>query len=96
MNIVCNNLEDVLIYMSDIMKCESFIFQGDECEVTRITLDYVEHAFVYEDKMVFIHSSAGGYFDVTMSKYFDFNEQYRCILLPDYCKNGFIHMLKTK
>lgn len=96
MYIICNNLDDVLMNMSSIMECDSFEFQGDKCEVTRITLDYVEHAFVYEDKMVFIHSSAEGYFDVTMSKYFDFNEQYRCILLPDYCKDEFIHLLKTK
>lgn len=96
MYIICNNLDDVLMNMSSIMECDSFEFQGDKCEVTRITLDYVEHAFVYEDKMVFIHSSAGGYFDVTMSEYFDFNEQYRCILLPDYCKDEFIHLLKTK
>lgn len=96
MYIICNNLDDVLMNMSSIMECDSFEFQGDECEVTRITLDYVEHAFVYEDKMVFIHSSAEGYFDVTMSEYFDFNEQYRCILLPDYCKDEFIHLLKTK
>lgn len=96
MYIICNNLDEVLMNMSSIMECDSFEFQGDECEVTRITLDYVEHAFVYEDKMVFIHSSAEGYFDVTMSEYFDFNEQYRCILLPDYCKSEFIHLLKTK
>ena len=96
MYITCNNLEDVLMNMSSIMECDSFEFQGDKCEVTEITLDYVEHAFVYEDKMVFIHSSAEGYFDVTMSEYFDFNEQYRCILLPDYCKNELIHILKTK
>lgn len=96
MYIICNNLVDVLMNMSSIMEEDSFEFQGEECEVTRITLDYVEHAFVYEDKMVFIHSSAEGYFDVTMSEYFDFNEQYRCILLPDYCKDEFIHLLKTK
>lgn len=96
MYIICNNLDDVLMNMSSIMECDSFEFQGAKCEVTRITLDYVEHAFVYEDKMVFIHSSAEGYFDVTMSEYFDFNKQYRCILLPDYCKDEFIHLLKTK
>lgn len=82
--------------MSDIMKCESFTFQGDECEVTDITLDYVEHAFAYKGKTLFVHMSADGYFDVTMSEYYDFNKQYRCILLPDYCKDEFIHLLKTK
>lgn len=96
MYITCNNLEDVLMNMSSIMECDSFEFQGEKCEVTEVTLDYVDQAFVYEGKMVFIHSSAWGYFDVTMSEYYDFNEQYRCILLPDYCKNEFIHILKTK
>lgn len=96
MNIICNNLDDVLMNMSDIMKCESFTFQGDECEVTDITLDYVEHAFAYNGKVIFVHMSAEGYFDVTMSEYYDFNKQYRCILLPVYCKDEFIHLLKTK
>lgn len=96
MSIVCNNLDDVLINMSSIMACDSFEFQGDECAVTEITLDYVEHAFAYNGKVIFIHSSAEDRFDVTMSEYYDFNRQYRCILLPDYCKSELIHILKTK
>lgn len=78
------------------MECDSFEFQGDECEVTEITLDYVEHAFIYKNKMVFVHSTTEGYFDVTMSEYYDFNKQYKCILLPDYCKSELIYLLKNK
>jgi hypothetical protein len=96
MYIICNNLDDVLMNMSSIMECDSFEFQGDECEVTEIPLDYIEHAFAYNGKIVFVHMSAEGRFDVTMSEYYDFNRQYRCILLPDYCKDEFIHLLKTK
>lgn len=94
---IYNNLDSVLRELDEILKCDSYIlFQGDKCEVTKITLDYIEHAFAYNGKIIFVHSSAEGYFDVTMSEYFNFNAQYKCLLLPDYCKNEFIHILKTK
>ena len=86
-----NNLDEVLLNLDKLFEYNSFTFQGDVCEVAEITLDYVEYAYPYNNKIVFVHSSAEGFFDVTMSNAFDFNKQYKCILLPDYCKNEFLY-----
>lgn len=91
-----DSLDEVLSNLDKLFEYDSFTFQGYIYEVTEITLDYVEYAYPYNGKVVFVHSSAEGLFDVTMSDEFNFNKKYRCILLPDYCKDEFINLLKTK
>lgn len=91
----CNSVADVITHLYAILEYDYFCFQGEECEVTTITLDYMEFAFPYKGHIIGVHKSAGGYFDVTVSSEYDFNEQYKCVLLPEYCKEEFLHTLRT-
>ena len=90
----CNNLDEVLNHIDEILQHDLFEFEGEEYEVTVMPLDYVKQAYVYNGKIVLVNSSVDGCFDVMAAHSFDFNKQYRCVLLPDYCRNELISILK--
>ena len=86
---VCNELAD---YPGDIVK-----FQGDTLEVTKTDLSYEEIGVIKGNTLVSISSSAEGFFDIHAIKSpMSFDDNFPCVVVPDYVKNELIATLKSE
>ena len=84
---VCNELADYTLEFID--------FQGDILEVTKTDLTYEEFGIIKENTLVSISSSAEGYFDLHAVKSpINFNDNFPCIVMPNYVKEELIATLK--
>lgn len=84
---VCNELAD---YFDDII-----VFQGDILEVTKTDLTYEEFGIIRDNTLVSISSSAEGFFDIHAVKSpMSFNDNFPCIVMPDYVREELIATLK--
>ena len=84
---VCNELAD---YPGDIVE-----FQGETLEVTKTDLSYEEFGVIKGNTLVSISSSAEGFFDLHAIKSpMSFDDNFPCVVVPDYIKDELIATLK--
>ena len=84
---VWNELAD---YPGDIVE-----FQGDTLEVTKTDLSYEEIGVIKGNTLVSISSSAEGFFDLHAIKSpMSFDDNFPCVVVPDYVKDELIATLK--
>lgn len=91
----CDELINFVLNELNSYDCEELEFQGDSCEVTLTTLDYIEIGIIKENCLITISSSAEGGFDVhCIEGLVHFDRQYPCVVVPDYVKDELIETLK--
>ena len=91
----CNELIDFAINKLNDYSLDFLEFQGDTLEVTKTDLSYEEFGVIKEDTLVSISSSAEGFFDLhAMKSPISFNNNFPCIVVPDYVREELIATLK--
>ena len=91
----CNELIDFAINKLNDYSLEFLEFQGDTLEVTKTDLSYEEFGIIKGDTLVSISSSAEGFFDLHAVKSpMSFNDNFPCIVVPDYVREELIATLK--
>lgn len=90
----CDELIKFIIEELNSYKYDMIEFQGDECEVTETTLDYVDIGVIKGRCLITISQSADGAFDVhCIHGIVHFDKQYPCVVVPDYVKQEFLSTL---
>ena len=91
----CNELIDFVINKLNDYSLDFLEFQGDTLEVTKTDLSYEEIGVIKEDTLVSISSSAEGFFDLHAVKSpMNFNDNFSCVVVPDYVRAELIATLK--
>ena len=91
----CNELIDFAINKLNDYPLDFLEFQGDTLEVTKTDLSYEEFGVIKEDTLVSISSSAEGFFDLHAVKSpMSFNDNFPCVVVPDYVREELITTLK--
>lgn len=91
----CNELIDFAINKLNDYSLDFLEFQGDTLEVTKTDLSYEEFGVIKGDTLVTISSSAEGFFDLHAIKSpMSFNDNFPCIVVPDYVREELIATLK--
>lgn len=91
----CNELIDFVINKLDDYPLDFLEFQGDILEVTKTDLSYEEFGVIKGDTLVTISSSAEGFFDLhAVRSPMSFNDNFPCIVVPNYVREELIATLK--
>ena len=85
-NSIAELLEFAILKLEEYTE-NSIIFKGEEIEVTRITLDYVDVGILKKGIIFLISCSTENCFDFQCIKgVVHFDKQYKCIVIPDKYK----------
>ena len=91
----CNELIDFAINKLNDYPLDFLEFQGDTLEVTKTDLSYEEFGIIKGNTLISISSSAEGFFDLHAVKSpMSFNDNFSCIVVPDYVREELIATLK--
>ena len=91
----CNKLIDFVINKLNNYSLDFLEFQGDTLEVTKTDLSYEEFGVIKGDTLVSISSSAEGFFDLHAIKSpISFNDNFPCVVVPNYVREELIATLK--
>ena len=91
----CNELIDFTINKLNDYPLDFLEFQGDTLEVTKTDLSYEEFGIIKGNTLISISSSAEGFFDLHAVKSpMSFNDNFPCIVVPDYVREELIATLK--
>lgn len=90
----CDELIKFLIEELNDYQYDMVEFQGDEIEVTKTYLDYVDIGLIKGRCLITTSQSAEGSFDVhCIHGIVHFDKQYPCVVVPDYVKQEFLETL---
>ena len=91
----CNELIDFAINKLNDYSLDFLEFQGDTLEVTKTDLSYEKFGVIKGNTLISISSSAEGFFDLHAVKSpMSFNDNFPCVVVPDYVREELIATLK--
>ena len=91
----CNELIDFAINKLNDYPLDFLEFQGDTLEVTKTDLSYEEVGVIKGNTLISISSSAEGFFDLHAVKSpMSFNNNFPCVVVPNYVREELIATLK--
>ena len=91
----CDELIEFVMNELSEYSDHAVMFQGDVLEIDETDLSYEELGIIKDDTLISISSSTEGFFDLHAIKSpMSFDDNFPCVVVPDYVKDELIATLK--